>query len=71
MTMSTIDNPTENPRIAAVFLRAHLRMLAAGMRNSQLSGSTILRKATAVTGNTYKRGQYAQAIDDLNAILKS
>ena len=69
--MATIDNPGDNPRIAAVFLRAHLRMLATGMRNSQLSGSAILRKASAVTGNTYKRGQYAQAVEDLNAMLNA
>ena len=66
--MTTIINPTES-RIKAVFVRAHLRMLAAGMRNSRMSGTQILRAATEITGNKYKRGQYNAAIQDLTAHL--
>jgi hypothetical protein len=66
---TTIENPGASNRFAAVMLRAHVRMLAAGMRNSQLSGTAILRKVTEVTGNRYKRGQYQAALADLNAML--
>jgi hypothetical protein len=53
----------------AIFLKAHLRMFAVGMRNSQLSGTDVLKKATAVTGKAYKRGQYNTAIEDLKAVI--
>jgi len=59
----------DQPKIAAVFLRAHLKMLEAGMKNSRLSGTQILAKASEVTGRSYKRGQYQKAIDDLNLII--
>ena len=67
---TTIDNPGADKRIGAIFLRAHLRALAAGMTNSRLSGTRILAQATAITGNKYKRGQYKAALDDLNAIIQ-
>jgi hypothetical protein len=67
--MTTIIDTT-GKRLQAVFLRGHLRLLAAGLKNSQLSGRDILAKASAVTGRTYKRGQYQTAIDDLNVIIK-
>jgi hypothetical protein len=51
-------------------LRGHLKMLAAGMKNSRLSGKAILGKASELTGNKYKRGQYQLAIDDLNNLIK-
>jgi hypothetical protein len=40
------------------------------MKNSRLSGTQILAKASEVTGQHYKRGQYQKAIDDLNVIIK-
>ena len=66
MTMLVLDQP----KIAALFLRAHLKLLAAGMKNSRFSGTQILAKASEVTGRAYKRGQYQVAIDDLNALIK-
>ena len=57
-------------KITALYLRAHLMMLEAGMKNSRLSGTQILAKASEVTGQHYKRGQYQKAIDDLNVIIK-
>ena len=66
MTMFVLDQP----KIAALFLRAHLKLLAAGMKNSRFSGTQILAKASEVTGRAYKRGQYQVAIEDLNNIIK-
>lgn len=67
----TLTNPGASNRFAAVMLRGHLRMLDAGMRNSRMSGTAILRKASEVTGNRYKRGQYQAAIADLTAIINA
>jgi hypothetical protein len=68
--MTTITNPAD-ARGQAIFLKLHLKMLASGLKNSQLSGTTILAKASALTGRTYKRGQYQTAIDDLNNITEN
>ncbi len=57
-------------RFGAVLLRGHLKMLDAGMKNSRLSGKAILAKATELTGQSYKRGQYGAAITDLNNLIK-
>jgi len=67
--MTTILNPGQNQRFGAVLLRGHLRLLAAGMKHSQLSGRDILNKVAPITGKTYKRGQYKQALADLIAWL--
>lgn len=57
-------------RVQAVFLRGHLALLDVGMRNSRVRGSSILKKAGAITGKTYKRGQYKAARNDLNAFIQ-
>ena len=57
-------------RFGAVLLRGHLKMLDAGMKNSRMSGKAILDKASELTGNKYKRGQYAIAITDLNNLIE-
>jgi len=64
-----IEDPSAQ-RMMAAFLRAHLKLLAAGMKNSRFSGTQILAKASKVTGRAYKRGQYNLAINDLNNIIK-
>ena len=50
--MATITNPASN-RTQAVFLKAHIKMLCIGMKNSQFSQRQILSKITALTGNSY------------------
>ena len=60
---------THSDVITAVFLRAHLRLLLRGLKNSRMSGTDVLARATRVTGNAYKRGQYGAALDDLNAVI--
>lgn len=67
--MTTITDPGSS-LVQAIFLRAHLGLLAKGMKNSRMTGTQILLAVTAVTGRTYKRGQYQAAIDDLNIKLK-
>ena len=67
--MTMITDP-RSAHVQAIFLRGHLRLLAKGMKNSRLTGTQILSAATAVTGRSYKRGQYQAAIDDLNAKLE-
>jgi hypothetical protein len=63
-----IDRPDN--RIVAVFLHAHLKLLALGMKNSRHSGLAILKKASAITGKPYKRGQYRLAVNDLVTFIK-
>jgi hypothetical protein len=71
MTTLEITTPQLSVRFNAAMLRAHCKMLAAGMRNSRLSGTTILAKVTQLTGQKYKRGQYKAAIDDLNKLIEA
>lgn len=66
--MVTIVNPAERGPQAA-FLKAHLKLMKLGMKNSQTTSTQMLAKASALTGNTYKRGQYDAAIADLQAIV--
>jgi hypothetical protein len=51
----------------ALVLASGLRIYAAtGMKpNRQYTPSAMLNAAKAVTGKTYKRGEYAKAADDL------
>jgi hypothetical protein len=63
-----IDGPDN--RIGAIFIKAHLKMLAKGMTNSRFSGLAILKKASAITGKPYKRGQYQLALNDLVTFIK-
>ena len=64
----TIDCPPNTGAIAA-FLKAHLRLMQAGMKHSRLSGNKLLSMATTLTGKPYKRSQYGAAITDLQAII--
>ena len=63
-----IDGP--NLVITAIFLKAHLKMLALGMKNSRYSGTTILKATSGITGKPYKRGQYQLALNDLVTFIK-
>ena len=57
-------------RLGAALLRGHLKLLDAGMKNSRMSGTKILAKASELTGKKYKRGQYKIAIADLNNLIE-
>jgi hypothetical protein len=63
-----IDGP--NVAVSAIFIKAHLKLLAKGMTNSRFSGLAILKKASAITGKPYKRGQYEIALNDLINFIK-
>lgn len=63
--MSTV---TPGLSLQAIFLKAHLKMLAAGLKNSKYSGKTLLELASRHTGKQYKRGNYIQAIRDLEQL---
>jgi hypothetical protein len=65
--MTLITNPAD-PMVQAKFLKIHLKMMAKGLKHSKMSGTTLLGKVSALTGRTYKRGQYQLAIDDLNTM---
>ena len=65
--MTLITNPAD-PMVQAKFLKIHLKMMAKGLQHSKMSGTTLLGKVSALTGRTYKRGQYQLAIDDLNTM---
>ena len=64
----TIDNPNTN-KVKAVFLKAHLRMLSVGMKNSQFSGKDILTAASQISGKKYKRGAYKDALKDMQSVI--
>jgi hypothetical protein len=65
--MTLITNPAD-PLVQAKFLKIHLKLMAKGLKHSRMSGTTLLGKVSALTGRTYKRGQYQTAIDDLNTM---
>lgn len=66
--MTTITNPGES-KVQAIFLKGHLKLLSLGMKNSRFTGRQMLDKAEAITGKTYKRGQYDVAVQDLQALI--
>jgi hypothetical protein len=59
-------------RVQVVFLRGHLRCLAVGMQNSQMSRRDILAKAGEITGKKYKNSvaECTNALNDLGELLK-
>ena len=63
----TIINPNDMNTIR-IFLKAHLKMMSLGMKNSRLSGKHLLGLASQHTNKTYKRGQYVLALRDLEAM---
>ena len=65
--MTLITNPAD-PLVQAKFLKIHLKLMAKGLKHSKMSGTTLLGKVSALTGRSYKRGQYQTAIDDLNTM---
>lgn len=70
MNAAIIENPA-HPSVQAIFLRAHMRMLAAGMSPSRgINKGVLLVKATMITGVKYKRGEYAKAAEDLNNYIR-
>jgi len=63
-----IENPPNN-RMLALFIRAHVKCMAAGMNHSKLTRTRALELAGLITGKTYKRGQHAIAATDLDEWL--
>ena len=69
--MATLHTPRE-PKVQAIFLRAHLRLISVGMTPPRgMTKGDILRKAGNITGNAYKRGEYAQAVKDLTLFINT
>ena len=67
--MTTITD-TRSQRLQAIFLKGHCKLVAAGMAPPRgVRKSDILKKAGAITGKTYKRGQYEQAAADLKEFI--
>lgn len=65
----TITDPS-NPAVQAIFLRAHLRCIAAGLQPSRgVRKGDLLAKAGNITGKAYKQGAYGEAISDLTAYI--
>ena len=61
-------NPTK-PEVQLILLRSHLRLYAVGMRHSRMTGKDLLARVGLILGKTYRRGQYNQAIQDINSFL--
>lgn len=59
-------NPRD-PRVQAIFLRFHVKLMASGLNSRQITRTEALKLAGQVTGKTYKRGQHAIAASDLDA----
>lgn len=67
--MTTITD-TRSDRLAAIFLKGHCKLVAAGMQPPRgVRKGDLLKKAGAITGKVYKRGQHAQAAADLKAFI--
>lgn len=67
----TITDPAA-PQVQAVFLRAHLRCIAAGLQPSRgLRKGDLLAKAGNITGKAYGRSAYGEAISDLTAYINA
>lgn len=66
----TIITPEEVgiTRLSAVFLRGHLKLIAAGMQPRGRK-TDMLRAAEKITGQKYKRGEYQKAADDITTWL--
>lgn len=70
MTAVIIENPRENVAFGAALLRAHCRLLAVGFKAPKgMTKGQVLDKASALTGVSYKRGEYGKAADDLTKLL--
>ena len=64
-----IQNPRD-PKVQAVFVRAHLKLIKTGLRaNRASSPRKILDKAEAITGQIYRARQYDKAISDLTGMI--
>lgn len=69
--MTMITDTTSN-HLQAIFLKGHLRLLAWGMQPSRgISKGEILKKASLITGVTYKRTAYLDAANDLQEYIDS
>jgi len=67
--MTIILNPASD-HVQAAFLKAHLKMVKVGMSPSKgMTKTKLLKKASDITGVKYKRGQYDEAIFDLQKIV--
>ena len=63
----TIINDPSSPRVQALFLRYHVKLMAQGLNHSKLTRTRALELASRLTGKTYKRGRHSIAADDLDA----
>lgn len=68
----TITNTT-GAVAQAIFLKAHCRVLTIpAMKPPRgLTKRQILDKASAITGNMYKRGEFGRAADDLHQFINA
>ena len=67
--MTMITDTTSN-RVQAIFLKGHLRLLAVGLQPPRsVRKGDILKKASAITGVTYARTAYLDAVSDLQSFL--
>ncbi len=55
----------------AIYLKAHLKLHAKGMRHSRLTGKDLLNLATIITLKKYPRGSYLKAVEDLDIFLEN
>lgn len=67
--MTTITDPG-SARIQAIFLKGHCQLMAKGMTHSRISKTKVLQLAGDITGVKYKRGQHAQAAEDLKTFIE-
>lgn len=67
--MTTIERPYDNTRFQAALIKSHLKLLSKGLKHSRMSGTQVLRAASAITNKPYKRGQYDAALYDIEVLF--
>ena len=67
--MTIITDP-HSARVQAIFLKGHCQLMAKGMTHSSISKTKVLQLAGDITGVKYKRGQHAQAAEDLKNFIE-
>lgn len=64
-----MKNEKDRQMLQAITIKAHLKLMKLGLKNSRMTGRDMLNAATKITGKTYKRGQYELAYDDLKVFV--
>lgn len=68
--MTSITSPLENARFQAITLRAHVKLHGLKMRHSRMSSTELRQKVENLTGQAFKRGDWAGMEAALTTLIK-